>query len=43
MVYKEHSKEVYGVDWNKTRLDQHFISASWDHTIKLVGYAFTIK
>ncbi|XP_065342761.1 peroxisomal targeting signal 2 receptor [Cloeon dipterum] len=35
MVYKEHSKEVYGVDWNKTRLEQQFITASWDCTIKL--------
>lgn len=40
MVYKEHTKEVYGVDWNKTRLEQNFISASWDHSIKLVRYIY---
>lgn len=35
MVLKEHTKEVYGVDWSQTR-DQHFIlSASWDRTVKL--------
>ncbi|XP_002735592.1 peroxisomal targeting signal 2 receptor-like [Saccoglossus kowalevskii] len=34
-VLKEHTKEVYGIDWSQTR-DQHFIlSASWDKSIKL--------
>ncbi|XP_059470431.1 peroxisomal targeting signal 2 receptor [Neocloeon triangulifer] len=35
LVYKEHSKEVYGVDWSKTRQEQLFLSASWDCTVKL--------
>lgn len=34
-VLKEHTKEVYSVDWAKTRRDQFIISASWDCTIKL--------
>ncbi|XP_063954333.1 peroxisomal targeting signal 2 receptor-like [Lytechinus pictus] len=34
-VFKEHSREVYSVNWNQTR-DQNFVlSASWDKTIKL--------
>lgn len=37
MVLKEHTKEVYGVDWSQTR-DQHLIlTASWDKTVKLVN------
>ena len=35
VVLKEHNKEVYSVDWTKTRQDQLIISASWDCTIKL--------
>ncbi|KAJ8026601.1 Peroxisomal targeting signal 2 receptor [Holothuria leucospilota] len=35
MVFKEHTKEVYGIDWSQTR-DQHLVlSASWDKTVKL--------
>lgn len=35
MVYREHTKEAYSVDWSQTRDEQLFISASWDATIKL--------
>jgi peroxin-7 len=35
MVYNEHEKEIYSVDWCKTRLKQQFLSASWDCTLKL--------
>ncbi|XP_026473457.1 peroxisomal targeting signal 2 receptor [Ctenocephalides felis] len=34
-VYKEHKKEVYSVDWSRTRQEQHMLSASWDCTVKL--------
>ncbi|XP_077977192.1 peroxisomal targeting signal 2 receptor-like [Glandiceps talaboti] len=34
-VLKEHSKEVYGVDWSQTRDQNLILSASWDRTIKL--------
>lgn len=31
----EHKKEVYSVDWSRTRQEQFILSASWDCTIKL--------
>nr|XP_020635038.1 peroxisomal biogenesis factor 7 [Pogona vitticeps] len=34
-VYKEHSQEVYSVDWSQTRGEQLIISGSWDQTVKL--------
>lgn len=34
-VFKEHSAEVYGVDWSCSRQIDQFLSASWDHSIKL--------
>lgn len=34
-IYQEHTKEVYSVDWCKTRREQLMLSASWDCTIKL--------
>lgn len=34
-TYHEHTKEVYSIDWNKTRLEQVFLTASWDGTVKL--------
>lgn len=36
-VYNEHKKEVYSVDWSKTRQEQLVLSASWDCTVKLVS------
>ncbi|XP_055700842.1 peroxisomal targeting signal 2 receptor [Phlebotomus papatasi] len=33
--YCEHRKEVYSVDWSRTRQEQLMLSASWDCTIKL--------
>lgn len=33
--YREHTKEVYSVDWSKTRQEQLMVSASWDCTTKL--------
>jgi peroxin-7 len=35
MLYNEHEKEIYSVDWCKTRQKQQFLSASWDCTLKL--------
>ena len=29
--------KVYGVDWNSSREVDQFLSASWDHTVKLVS------
>lgn len=34
-VYKEHTQEVYSVDWSQTRGEQLVVSGSWDQTIKL--------
>ncbi|XP_075453951.1 peroxisomal biogenesis factor 7 isoform X1 [Ascaphus truei] len=34
-VYKEHTQEVYSVDWSQTRGEQLLVSGSWDHTAKL--------
>ncbi|XP_078374973.1 peroxisomal targeting signal 2 receptor-like isoform X3 [Oculina patagonica] len=34
-VLKEHTAEVYGVDWSCSRQIDQFLSASWDHSIKL--------
>ncbi|XP_017775993.1 PREDICTED: peroxisomal targeting signal 2 receptor [Nicrophorus vespilloides] len=31
----EHKKEVYSVDWTRTRQDQLIVSASWDRSIKV--------
>lgn len=33
---REHKKEVYSVDWSRTRQEQHILSASWDCSVKLV-------
>lgn len=35
MVYREHQKEAYSLDWTQTRDSQFFVSSSWDGTIKL--------
>lgn len=35
MIYKEHRKEVYSIDWLSVRSDNFILSASWDCTIKL--------
>ncbi|CAH0555801.1 unnamed protein product [Brassicogethes aeneus] len=35
VTFWEHKKEVYSVDWARTRQDQLFLSASWDRSIKL--------
>ncbi|XP_075059252.1 peroxisomal biogenesis factor 7 isoform X1 [Mixophyes fleayi] len=34
-VFKEHTQEVYSVDWSQTRGEQLLVSGSWDHTAKL--------
>ncbi|XP_068135593.1 peroxisomal biogenesis factor 7 [Hyperolius riggenbachi] len=34
-VFKEHTKEVYSVDWSQTRGEHLLVSGSWDHTAKL--------
>uniref|UniRef100_A0A2K5CIB8 Peroxisomal targeting signal 2 receptor n=2 Tax=Aotus nancymaae TaxID=37293 RepID=A0A2K5CIB8_AOTNA len=34
-VYKEHTQEVYSVDWSQTRGEQLVVSGSWDQTVKL--------
>ncbi|KAB0795164.1 hypothetical protein PPYR_12003 [Photinus pyralis] len=34
-IFHEHIKEVYSVDWNRTRQEQLILSASWDATIKV--------
>lgn len=36
MNYKEHSREVYSVNFNLVSKD-NFVSSSWDGTIKLVS------
>lgn len=35
MIYKEHRKEVYSIDWVSVRSDNFVLSASWDCSIKL--------
>lgn len=35
ITFWEHKKEVYSVDWSRTRQDQLILSASWDRTIKI--------
>lgn len=35
MIYKEHKKEIYSIDWSRTRREQFVLTASWDCTIKL--------
>lgn len=35
LVLHEHKKEVYSVDWIKSRQEQLIVSASWDCTIKV--------
>uniref|UniRef100_A0A5F8GCU4 Peroxin-7 n=1 Tax=Monodelphis domestica TaxID=13616 RepID=A0A5F8GCU4_MONDO len=34
-VFKEHTQEVYSVDWSQTRGEQLVVSGSWDQTAKL--------
>lgn len=34
-VAKEHTQEVYAVDWNQTRGETLIVSASWDQTAKV--------
>lgn len=34
-VFKEHTQEVYCVDWSQTRGEHLVVSGSWDQTIKL--------
>ncbi|XP_069090751.1 peroxisomal biogenesis factor 7 isoform X2 [Pleurodeles waltl] len=34
-VFKEHTQEVYSVDWSLTRGEQLVVSGSWDHTAKV--------
>ncbi|XP_063297266.1 peroxisomal biogenesis factor 7 [Pelobates fuscus] len=34
-IFKEHTQEVYTVDWSQTRGEQLLVSGSWDHTAKL--------
>ncbi|XP_065212889.1 peroxisomal targeting signal 2 receptor isoform X1 [Planococcus citri] len=34
-VFREHTKEIYSVDWSQTRFEQLVLSASWDKSIKL--------
>jgi peroxin-7 len=38
--WKEHSKEVYAVNWNLATKDT-FVSSSWDGTIKMVNFPRT--
>jgi peroxin-7 len=35
MIYKEHKKEVYSIDWLSVRSENFILSASWDMSIKL--------
>lgn len=35
MCYREHTKEVYSVDWSRARDSPQMLSASWDCTIRL--------
>ncbi|KAE8602124.1 hypothetical protein XENTR_v10013890 [Xenopus tropicalis] len=39
-VFKEHTQEVYSVDWSQTRGEQLIVSGSWDHTVKLWDPSF---
>lgn len=39
---REHKKEVYSVDWTRTRQEQHILSASWDCSVKLVCFLISI-
>lgn len=41
MIYKEHRKEVYSIDWLSVRSDNFILSASWDLSIKLWDPNFT--
>lgn len=41
MIYKEHKKEVYSIDWLSVRSDNYVLSASWDLSIKLWDPNFT--
>ncbi|XP_017551230.1 peroxisomal biogenesis factor 7 isoform X2 [Pygocentrus nattereri] len=34
-VLKEHTQEVYAVDWSQTRGENLVVSGSWDHTAKV--------
>jgi peroxin-7 len=34
-VYREHSKEIYSVEWSQTRGEALFVSGSWDASCKL--------
>ncbi|KAF5299789.1 hypothetical protein FQR65_LT19455 [Abscondita terminalis] len=34
-IFHEHIKEVYSVDWTRTRQEQLILSASWDASIKI--------
>ncbi|XP_063078446.1 peroxisomal biogenesis factor 7 [Engraulis encrasicolus] len=34
-VLKEHTQEVYSVDWSQTRGESLLVSGSWDHTAKV--------
>ncbi|KAG9283077.1 peroxisomal biogenesis factor 7 [Astyanax mexicanus] len=34
-VLKEHTQEVYSVDWSQTRGENLVVSGSWDHTAKV--------
>ncbi|KAG7461005.1 hypothetical protein MATL_G00205000 [Megalops atlanticus] len=34
-VLKEHTQEVYSVDWSQTRVETLVVSGSWDHTAKV--------
>ncbi|KAL2081932.1 hypothetical protein ACEWY4_021750 [Coilia grayii] len=34
-VLKEHTQEVYSVDWSQTRGETLLVSGSWDHTAKV--------
>ncbi|XP_076128600.1 peroxisomal biogenesis factor 7 [Alosa pseudoharengus] len=34
-VKKEHTREVYSVDWSQTRAETLLVSGSWDHTAKV--------
>ncbi|XP_061100016.1 peroxisomal biogenesis factor 7 [Conger conger] len=34
-VLKEHTQEVYSVDWSQTRVENLVLSGSWDRTVKV--------
>ncbi|XP_072493787.1 peroxisomal biogenesis factor 7 isoform X3 [Notamacropus eugenii] len=34
-VFKDHTQEVYSVDWSQTRSEQLVVSGSWDQTAKV--------